>query len=120
MLHFVATLTYFIVLVENGVDLEAQDDYGSRALHFAARFGHLPFIQELISRYHVDINARKNDGRTALWEARHCAKCNHNPALIDFLLDNGGNDRVEDDDDDEEEEEEEEDDDEEEEEEDEQ
>jgi hypothetical protein len=29
-----------------------------------------------------------------LWEARRCAKCNHNPALIDFLIANGGNDRV--------------------------
>jgi hypothetical protein len=108
-LHYAALRGHVDILhrlVENGVDLEAQDDYGSRALHFAARFGHLPFIQELISRYHVDINARNNIGSTALWEARHCDKWNHNPALIDFLLANGGNDRVtydgEDDDDEEE------------------
>jgi ankyrin repeat protein len=50
------------LLVENGADLEAQDNDGWRALHFAAYYGHLPFIQELISRYHVDINARRMMG----------------------------------------------------------
>jgi hypothetical protein len=58
------------LLVENGANLEAQDDDGIRALHRAADNGHLPFIQELISRYHVDINARNNDGITALFYAR--------------------------------------------------
>jgi ankyrin repeat protein len=58
------------LLVENGANLEAQCNNGSRALHRAADNGHLPFIQELISRYHVDINARNNNGRTALFYAR--------------------------------------------------
>jgi hypothetical protein len=58
------------LLVENGADLEAQNDDGGRVLHFAVLNGHLPFIQELISRYHVDINARDNFGRTALRRAR--------------------------------------------------
>ena len=58
------------LLVENGANLEAQDDDGIRALHRAADNGHLPFIQELISRYHVDINARNNNGRTSLFFAR--------------------------------------------------
>jgi hypothetical protein len=72
--------------VENGADLEAQEDDGRRALHCAARYGRLPFIQELISRYHVDINARDNDGRTALWEAR----AGNHPTVITFLQLNGG------------------------------
>jgi hypothetical protein len=54
------------LLVENGANLEAQANDGRRALHFAAIHGNLPFIQELISRYHVDINARDIDERTAL------------------------------------------------------
>jgi ankyrin repeat protein len=77
------------LLVENGADLEALNNRGSRALHWAARFGYLPFIQELISRYHVDINARSNNGRTALWEARNGDPHSH-PTVITFLQSNGG------------------------------
>jgi hypothetical protein len=77
------------LLVMNGADLEAQDDGGWRALHKAARYGHLPFIQELISRYHVDINARANNERTALWLARHGFPQPH-PTVITFLESNGG------------------------------
>jgi hypothetical protein len=92
------------LLVKNGADLEAQDNDGMRALHYATFTGHLLFIQELISRYHVDINARENNGRTALSWARG------SPAIITFLQENGGiDDGLEEDDDflfDEEEEEE--------------
>jgi hypothetical protein len=76
------------LLVENDADLEAQNNTGMRALHRAADYGHLPFIQELISRYHVDINARVNDGRTALWMAR--TRNHPNPEIITFLQSNGG------------------------------
>jgi hypothetical protein len=74
------------LLVENGANLEAQDDDGTRALHDAAERGHLPFIQELISRYHVDINARLNDGRTAFMLAR----ARNHSTVITFLQANGG------------------------------
>jgi hypothetical protein len=77
------------LLVENGADLEAQDNDGMRALHRAARYGHLPFIQELISRYHVDINARMNNGTTALRRAKHGFP-HPNPPVITFLQKNGG------------------------------
>jgi hypothetical protein len=46
----------------------------------------LPFIQELISRYHVDINARENNGETALWMAKHPPY----PKITIFLETNGG------------------------------
>ena len=77
------------LLVENGVDLEAQSSCGSRALHFAADEGHLPFIQELISRYHVDINARDNEGTTALSWAINGNPHPH-PKVISFLQSYGG------------------------------
>jgi hypothetical protein len=84
------------LLVENGADLEAQDDDDMRALHFAAYHRHLPFIQELISRYHVDINARMNDERTALRVARMYG----HTEIITFLQENSSiDDGMEEDDD---------------------
>jgi hypothetical protein len=77
------------LLVENGADLEAQSSYGERALHFATYHGNLPLIQELISRYHVNINARDNFGRTALSRARHGNPHSHLP-ISTFLRANGG------------------------------
>jgi hypothetical protein len=87
------------LLVENGADLEAQNNGGWRALNLAACHGHLPFIQELISRYHVDINARVENGRTALRVARDW----DNTEIITFLRANGGVDGFEDDEEEEEE-----------------
>jgi hypothetical protein len=84
------------LLVENGANLEAQDVVGWRALHWAVLNGHLLFIQELISRYHVDINARNNYGDTALrW-----ARIHGFTEIITFLQSNGGiDDGIEEDDD---------------------
>jgi ankyrin repeat protein len=74
------------LLVENDADLEAQDNDGERALHCAAYNGCLPFIQELISRYHVDINARDNYEETALrW-----ARAQNHSTVITFLQSYGG------------------------------
>jgi hypothetical protein len=91
-LHFAAYhghVDILHLLVENGADLEAQTNNGSRALHNAAFNGYLPFIEELISRYHVDINARDNDGWTALSRARHGDPHPHT-TVITFLQANGG------------------------------
>ena len=88
-LHYAALFGHVDILhllVENGADLEAQNNPGERALHIAARYCNLPIIQELISRYHVDINARENDGRTALMLAR----ARNHSTVIAFLQSNGG------------------------------
>jgi hypothetical protein len=88
-LHWAASQGHIDILhllVENDANLEAQDDDGWRALHCAADRGHLPFIQELVSRYHVDINARDNDGLTALGLA---FRENHFDIAV-FLQSNGG------------------------------
>ena len=89
--HFAASLgsvDILHLLVENGADLEAQANNGWRALHTAASNGNLRTIKELVSRYHVDINARENNGRTALWMARHGDPHPH-PTVINFLQANG-------------------------------
>ena len=68
-LHFAAFQGHVDILhllVENGADLEAEDDGGWRALHQSALCGHLAFVKELVTRYHVDINATENHGNTAL------------------------------------------------------
>jgi hypothetical protein len=88
-LHFAAFhghVDILHLLVENGADREVQDNDGERALHWVAYSGHLPFIQELISRYHVNINARENNGETALWWARMSG----HTEIIAFLQSNGG------------------------------
>ena len=41
-----------------------------RAFHWADWIGNLFFVQELVLKYHVDINGRENNGSTALGEAR--------------------------------------------------
>ena len=90
-LHYAAIFGHVDILhllVENGADLEAQDHTGWRALHYAVVNSHFPITQELISRYHVDINARMNDGTTALWFVRH--GCYPHSTVITFLQANGG------------------------------
>jgi ankyrin repeat protein len=91
------------LLAENGADLEAQSNYGRRALHCAALLDNLPFVQELVSRYHVDINARDRYGDTALWTSRIIGVT----ATAAFLEENGGSeDGVEEDEEQEQDEEE--------------
>jgi len=74
------------LLVKNGADLEAQNNGGGRVLHWAADKGNLSFVQELISRYKVDINARTNSGNTAVGLS---SQRNH-IAVIAYLIANGG------------------------------
>jgi ankyrin repeat protein len=91
------------LLAEIGADLESQANSGYRALHLAVDDGHFSFIQELISRYHVDINARDIDGWTALVLAKmddeelDDNKLKNKQAIIAFIEANGG---IDDDDDD--------------------
>ena len=90
------------LLVEIGADLESQTNSGYRALHIAVCNGQLSFIQELISKYNVDINARMNDGWTALFLARTDDEelDDNKQAIIAFIEANGGIDEDEEEDDD--------------------
>ena len=60
-------------LVEQGVDPAATDSRGDTALHYAAHTGYgapLAIISALLG-IGTPVNARNNDGRTALWVARN-------------------------------------------------
>jgi hypothetical protein len=54
------------LLCDRGADIEACSYVGWRPLHFAARKGHIYILKELIEVRNADINARYDDGRTAL------------------------------------------------------
>jgi ankyrin repeat protein len=94
------------LLVEFGADLESQANSGYRALHIAVCNCQLSFIQELISKYNVDINARMNDGWTALVLAKmddeelDDNKLKNKQAIIAFIEANGGIDEDEEEEDD--------------------
>jgi ankyrin repeat protein len=61
---------------------------GMTALHYAAQAGHFDMAGILL-RYHADVNARDNRGRTALVEACHGGPWKSEPAeeIIQLLLD---------------------------------
>ena len=58
------------LLCNRGADVEARGKNGSRPLHSAAWKGHISVVKELIEERNAEINARTDDGRTALRWAR--------------------------------------------------
>ena len=55
-------------LVSNSVNLNAQDEDGLTAMHWASREGHLAFVKFLCERG-ADVNLKSNEGQSALHEA---------------------------------------------------
>ena len=53
------------ILVEAGADVNCLDNYGRTPMHFAARTGHLPVIDQLAT-LGGDVNIRQQLGATAL------------------------------------------------------
>ena len=68
-------------LVSNGVNLNAQDEEGLTAMHWASREGYLVFIKFLCERG-VDVNLKSNGGRSALHEAIHTG----HTSVVNLLL----------------------------------
>ena len=78
------------LLCDRGADVEARTNGewhpGSRPLHCAAMYGHISVVKELIEERNAEINARNDDGRTALRWARHYDR----PDVADYLVSRGG------------------------------
>jgi ankyrin repeat protein len=73
-------------LCDHGADVEARGSGEQRPLHFAVSNGHISVVKELIEVRNADINARTDDGQTALWEARLYNK----PDVAAYLVSHGG------------------------------
>ena len=81
-------------LVEQGVDPAATDSRGDTALHYAAHTGYgapLAIISALLG-IGTPVNARNDDGRTALWVARNDrrARAPNHSGVIAALVAAGG------------------------------
>jgi ankyrin repeat protein len=50
------------LLCDRGADVEARDNGGWRPLHYAAIYGHISVVKELIEERNAEINARDDDG----------------------------------------------------------
>ena len=74
------------LLIENGADIEARNIRGWKVLHYASMGGNLHIVKELVTRYHVDINAKDVQMKTAVGNAR---RKNHLD-VVAFLQANGG------------------------------
>ncbi|MEA2164751.1 MAG: hypothetical protein QOK37_2878 [Thermoanaerobaculia bacterium] len=95
-------------LIDNGVELNAQDSQGETALHWAAHYGHVEIVRLLVDRK-APLEAKNNYGGTVLgqttWAAMNDPHENH-PRVVEMLLDAGaridqadyptGNERVDD------------------------
>jgi ankyrin repeat protein len=77
------------ILLKQNPDLaRATTRNGMTALHYAAQAAHFD-VADILLRYHADVNARDNRGRTALVEACHAGPWKSEPAeeIIQLLLD---------------------------------
>ena len=76
-LHYAARYGHVEIvrlLCDHGADVEARHNDGSRPLHWAAYNGHISIVKELIEVRNAVINARNDDGETALRLARDRGK----------------------------------------------
>ncbi len=72
------------LLIEKGIDVNLQDNYGNTALHCACYNNHIEIVILLLNAG-VNVNIKNNNGETALFNV-----CKHNnEELVKLLLDNG-------------------------------
>jgi len=66
----------------NGADVNAKDNDGWTALHWASRLGHIETVKALLQVDGIEINAKDNDG----WTALHYASMNGRTEVVKALL----------------------------------
>jgi ankyrin repeat protein len=69
-----------------GADTEARDNDRVRPLHYAAGYGDISVVKELIEVRNAEINARDDSGWTALSHAR----LNNHADISAYLVSQGG------------------------------
>lgn len=70
-------------LLDRGANVGLSDVAGATALHHGARAGAEAVVEQLLAAG-ADLEARDNDGRTALWQG--CAHNLPDSAIVDMLL----------------------------------
>ncbi|KAJ6948847.1 hypothetical protein NC651_002994 [Populus alba x Populus x berolinensis] len=71
-------------LLDDGLDIDDQDNDGAGPLHYAAQVGAMQTVKLLI-KYEVDVNAADNEG----WTPLHIAVQSRNRDIVKVLLVNG-------------------------------
>ena len=77
------------MLIENGADVNSEDEFGKTPLFYAADLNSLPIAQVLVANG-VDVNHVSSNGETALHSAGSKGGCD----VLKFLLDHGADRNV--------------------------
>ena len=74
-------------ILDSGLSLNSTDQNKRTVLHYAARFGHLELVKELLSQTGVEVDAKDEIGRTALSYAVEQG----NKEIVELLIKKGAN-----------------------------
>lgn len=84
------------LLLEQGADVNAKSGRGYTALHFAARSGDREIVKKILDSGISDIDAKAEDGKTALFEACMLLEFTKGPYFFKLMLERGVDINVED------------------------